>query len=64
MKRLINEEQLLHSDIEDLTEEERQMIANRKVITEYVETGEGRGISIRPINEKLKDIDGKEIIMD
>lgn len=63
--KILNEDQILHPDLEGLTEEEIQMIKQRKMITEYVETGEGRGISIRPINEKqLMNIDGQEILID
>ena len=32
------------------------------LITEYVETGEGEGISILPLNEKEMDIDGESLI--
>ena len=65
MKVLINEDQILNPDLDGLTEEERQMLNKKKVITEYVETGEGRGISIRSINEKkIKNIDGQEVLIE
>jgi hypothetical protein len=32
------------------------------LITEYVETGEGEGISIIPLHEKEKNIDGEVLI--
>ncbi len=62
--QVLREDQIFCQNVDDLTEEEQQMIMNKKVITEYVETGEGRGISIRPINEKIKNIDGKEFLID
>jgi len=62
--KILNEDQVLHLNLEDLTEEEKQMLNKKKLITEYVETGEGHGISIRPINEKIKNIDGQEILND
>lgn len=39
-------------------------ICSDKIITEYVETGEGDGISIIPLKELETDVDGKVIIRD
>ena len=63
--KILNEDNVLIPNTEGLTEEEIQMLKKKKLITEYVETGEGRGVSVRPLNEKvLKNIDGKEILME
>lgn len=37
-------------------------VVRESLITEYVETGEGEGISIIPLNEKETNIDGETLI--
>lgn len=36
---------------------------NHQIITEYVETGEGDGISVFPLKEKEMNIDEKNVLL-
>jgi len=48
--------------IEEKKKKKKQQ--QEQMITEYVETGEGQGISIVPLQEKEVNIDGKKLITD
>ncbi len=45
-------------------EDKKKKFQKEQMITEYVETGEGSGISIISLNEKEANIDGKQLITD
>ena len=51
----------MNKKIEDKKKKKK---VQEQIITEYVETGEGQGISIIPLNEKEINIDDNKLITD
>ena len=53
---------LIEKDSKRIKKQKGVKESTNNLITEYVETGEGEGISIIPLNEKETDIDGENLI--
>jgi hypothetical protein len=53
---------LIEKDSKRIKKQKGVKESTNNLITEYVETGEGEGISIIPLNEKEMDIDGENLI--